>query len=286
MLGMRICLEILAALGLARNSCWAPLIKKAFNKPIDRFSTIAAIFDDEVARGGLHRGAQRIVPSFPVEINSRGNDCITASGPAIFLSNHPGAYDSLALTSQIPRNDLMLLVSDIPFLRVLENAAKHFIFVDFTASGGMQVLQQCVRNLQMGRTILFFPHREVEPDAEFMDGASEAIDGWSSSIEILLRKVPQSKVFLAITSGVFIPRFVHHPLTWLRCQPPARQKLAEFLQLLHQLSGNMMQKAHVHISFAEFMTADTSPAKSMMSDLRNQARALLWDHLHAFAKPS
>lgn len=281
MLGVRISQEITSAFGLTRNSRWATVIRRALNKPIQKFSSIAAIFDDEVVRGGLHGGAQRIAPCFPVNITSLGSDRIPASGPAIFLCNHPGAYDSLALVSQIPRNDLMLLVSDVPFLRMLENAAKHFIFVDFTPSGGMHALQRCIQNLQIGRSVLFFPHRDVEPDAEFMDGASEAIDNWSTSIEILLRKVPQSKVFLAITSGVFIPRFIHHPLTWLRRQPPARQKLAEFLQLIHQMAGSVIQKANVHISFAEFLTAGTDPAKDVMRKLHTQARDLLNNHLQA-----
>ena len=98
---------------------------------------------------------------------------------------------------------------------------------------------------------MIFAHGEVEPDPEFMPGASESIADWSSSIEIMLRKVPQTRVVIAICSGVFLPQFIHHPLTKIRHDPAARQKLAEFLQVMHQLVAGSSEKANIHISFSE-----------------------------------
>ena len=97
---------------------------------------------------------------------------------------------------------------------------------------------------------MIFAHGEVEPDPEFMPGSMESITNWSPSIEIMLRKVPQTRVVLAITSGVFLANFIHHPLTRIRHKPAARQKLAEFLQVMHQLTVKTSEKAKVHISFS------------------------------------
>jgi hypothetical protein len=280
LLGQRITQEILAAFGLPRNSRFLPLIEKIFHQPINRFAHLAAIFDEEVGQSGLNGGAQKVIPHFPLTIQTWGKECIPASGPVLIVSNHPGAYDSLALTSSIPRKDLKLLASDIPFSRALENAKNNLIYVDFTPSGGTQAIFSTMQSLQKGNAVLIFAHGEVEPDPEFMQGADESIGGWSDSIEILLRKVPQTRVVLAIASGVFIRGFIQHPLTRLRTNPAARQKLAEFLQLIHQLRGPSDQKADVHISFSEF---SFSPDKidSLMQDLRIKAKELLSNHLQA-----
>ena len=235
----------------------------------------------ESKRSGLNGGAQKVLPYFPFKITAWGREWIPSSGPLLVVANHPGAYDSLALISCIPRADLNIMVSDIPFSRALENAKKHFIYVDFTSSGGMQALLSSIQNLREERAVLVFAHGEVEPDPEFMGGASETIDDWSSSIEIMLRKAPQTQVVLAITSGVFIPGFIHHPLTWLRTNPAARQKLAEFLQLMHQLKGNSSQKADVHISFNEFQFSRSSNAKDGIQALIKQAKELLSTHQQA-----
>lgn len=285
MLGHRITQEILAAFGLPRNSRILSLFEKIFQNPIRRFSHIAAIFDDEAARSGLNGGAQKALPYFPLEITSWGKESIPSCGPVLILSNHPGAYDSLALVSCIPRADLKLLVSDIPFSRALENARKNFIYVNFTSTGGFQALMTTMQTLRNGNAILTFPRGEVEPDPEFMPGASGTINQWSDSIRILIDKVPQTRVVLAVTSGVFLPGFIHHPLVRLRKDPAARQKLAEFLQLIHQLKGKSNQKAEVHISFSEFKFSPKNQ-DNLMNELRMKERELLSFHLKSVLEHS
>jgi hypothetical protein len=283
LLGQRITQEILAAFGLPRDSRFLPLIEKIFHRPIKRFAYLAAIFDEEAAQSGLNGGAQKVIPYFPLTVKTWGKECIRPSGPVLIVCNHPGAYDSLALTSSIPRKDLKLLASDIPFSRALEKAKRNLIYVDFTPTGGAQAMISSMQSLQNRNAVLIFAHGEVEPDPEFMQGANESIGGWSNSIEILLRKVPQTRVVLAIASGVFIRGFIQHPLTRLRTNPAARQKLAEFLQLIHQLRGPSDQKADVHISFSEF---SFSPDKmeGLMRDLKIKAQELLSNHLQTVSR--
>ena len=60
----------------------------------------------------------------------RGADAIPAVGPLVIASNHPGAYDSVAIIAHLPpRPDLMVLASDIPFLRRLPNIGPHLLYV-------------------------------------------------------------------------------------------------------------------------------------------------------------
>ena len=274
----RITQEILAALGFSRNSWLTSIVGRIFRKPIERFSQIAARFEDEIPLSGLHGGAQKILADFPLDITAWGIKQIPKSGPLLIISNHPGAYDSLALVGCIPRKDLKLLVSDIPFSRALINANRDFIYVDFTASGGMQALRESVNHLHKLGALLIFVHGEVEPDPEFMPGASESIGGWSSSIEIMLRKVPQTRVVIAICSGVFLPQFIHHPLTRIRHNLASRQKLAEFLQVMYQLVAESSEKANVHISFSKLNLSRNEDGVPIMPLLIKNARDLLKEH--------
>ena len=150
----RITQEILAALGFSRNSWLTSIVGRIFRKPIERFAQIAARFEDEIPVSGLYGGAQKILGDFPLKVTAWGIEQIPKSGPVLILSNHPGAYDSLALVSCIPRQDLKLLVSDIPFSRALINANRDFIYVDFTASGGMQALRDSVNHLHNFRSFI------------------------------------------------------------------------------------------------------------------------------------
>jgi len=274
----RITEEIFVSLGFSRNSWLASIGGIIFRKPAERFAQIAARFEEEIPLSGLHGGAQKILADFPLEVTVWGVEHIPKSGPVLIISNHPGAYDSLALVSCIPRKDLKLLVSDIPFTRALSNSNRHLIYVDFTAFGGMQALRDSVNHLSNHGALLLFAHGEVEPDPEFMSGATESFTAWSPSIEIMLRKVPQTRVVIAIASGVFLPQFIHHPLTRIRHNPASRQKLAEFLQVIHQLVAKSSEKANVHISFSESnLTLDTSNFPVMPTLIKN-ARQLLKEH--------
>jgi len=263
-------------LGLTSFLDWITVSKTV--KPAERFAQSAARFEDEVSLSGLHGGAQKIVGDFPLEVTAWGIEQIPKSGPVLIISNHPGAYDSLALVSCIPRKDLKLLVSDIPFSRAFINAKRDFIYVDFTASGGMQALWDSVNHLRNFGALLVFAHGEVEPDSEFMPGASESIAGWSSSIEIMLHKVPQTQIVIAICSGVFLPQFIHHPLTKIRHDPASRQKLAEFLQVMHQLVAGSSEKANVHISFSRLNLSQNENGIPSMPQLIKYARGVLKEH--------
>jgi len=66
-------------------------------------------------------------------------------------------------------------------------------------------------------------------------GSLENLKNWSPSLEIMLRKAPETQLSLAMVSGVLMRRFVHHPLTLLRHhRPPAHRRVhAGYLAVDH-----------------------------------------------------
>ena len=276
----RITDEIFFALGMPRSGLLRRVFGWLFYLPADRFGHIAARFENEVTRDGLGAGAVSVMHDFSLSATVRGVENIPLSGPTLILSNHPGAYDSVVITAQIPRRDLTLVVSDVPFSRALEAASPHFIFVSTDMAERMSSLRAMVQHLKDGGALLLFPLGEVEPDPAFMPGAAETMAGWSHSIEILLRKVPETRLVIEIASGVLLPRFVYNPITRLRRMPYHQQKLGELLQIFQQmLAPKSVEKINMHISFSKPIRLAELPPGEVMPAVIRRARLALAEHI-------
>lgn len=280
-LSKRITEEIFIALGCKRNGLMNRIFGFLFRLPTQRFARIAAQFENDVIDVGPMVGARNALPKFAMQVDTRGQENIPTKGPVLIVSNHPGGLDSLALVSQIPRKDITALVSDIPFLHALSGIQKHVIYVNFKAIGGMAALRTAIEHLRNAGAILLFAHGEVEPDPETMSGASETIPDWSQSIEVMLRKVPETALVIATISNVLLSRFVNSPITRLRRQPTRKQKLAEFTQVILQMLSPDRLQVHPHISFSHPMKLDGGIKKQMPS-ITQRAQEQLNEHLNYF----
>jgi hypothetical protein len=279
----RITDEIFFALGMKRQGLLQRMLGRLVWKPADRFGHIAANFENEVRRAGLGAGACRVMQDFGLSVNACGIEQIPPRGPLLILANHPGAYDSVVITSCIPRPDLKLVVSDVPFTRALETASPYFIYVSTDTVERMSALRQAVEHLKQGGAILLFASGEVEPDPAFMPGAAATIQTWSRSIEIMLRKAPETRLQIAIASGVLLPRFVYHPITRIRKMPYHQQKLGELLQILQQLLfPRSVAPIRVRVSFSRPVLAADLAGEELMPSVIQHAREKLAEHLEIF----
>ncbi len=257
------------------------LLGPLFKRPAARFGRIAAVADEEAGRSGLSGGARRILPDFNLTVSARGEENIPANGPLLIVSNHPGALDSIAILSCIPRKDVSVLISDVPFTRALPAAGRHFIFVPLRTGGRGPALRAAINHLRKGEALLLFAHGDVEPDPEVSPGAADAIQSWSRSIELMLREVSECRLQAAIVSGVLMRRFLSRPIVKIRRTPARRQKLAEVLQLCQQIVSPKSVRTDAHISFANPVRgADLDPEETMPAVIKI-ARELLQDHLAA-----
>jgi len=263
------------------------LVGRLVYRPTTRFSRIFAEADERAQREGLPGAGESLARSLNVSVTSTGQAGIPAQGPLLVVSNHPGAYDSVALCASIPRPDLKIIVFETGFYRTLENIRQRMIFATQDASGRMLALRQSIAHLQAGGAILTFGTGEIDPDPAVEPGAREALREWKSSLEIMLRKTPQTQLALAMVSGVLQRRFLTHPLTWFQRPGMDRRRLAEFLQVIRQLLRPDPVSAQVRLDFSAPVSTDTLSAESsgqrLMPAVTARAAALLDEHLHSHA---
>jgi 1-acyl-sn-glycerol-3-phosphate acyltransferase len=277
----RITDEIVKAMGISPQGLLRRVIGPFFRLPAGRFAAVMARADAAIRVEGLPGGGRSVLRDFGLEPVVRGAESIPAAGPLIVASNHPGAYDSVALMAAVPRPDLKVVLSDVGFTRAFEAAGRHFVFAAETTAGRSRALRDSLRHLEAGGALLIYPHTEVEPDPETSPGAAEALADWSRSLEIMARRVPAAAIQVAIASGVILPRFARHPFVRVRRDPARRQKLAEFLQVATGMVFPRLVRPRIHLSFAEPVAAARLPAGGVGPAVLAIARRLLESHLSA-----
>ncbi|HEX2694342.1 MAG TPA: lysophospholipid acyltransferase family protein [Acidobacteriota bacterium] len=271
--------EIFYTLGQSRTGAPRRIFGPLFRHPAGRLGLIAARADEAAATSGISGAARRILPDLSLRVSPRGTEAIPADGPLLIVANHPGGLDSVAVLASIPRNDMNVVISDVPFTRAFGAAGRYFVFAPPGPAGRAAALRTAIERLRAGEALLIFPHGDVEPDPEMGPGSPESIGNWSRSLEIMLRNAPGTRLMVAIASGALSPRFARSPLVRIRRSAPRRQKLAEVLQFIRQVTRPGSVRLDIHLSFAEPVEGADLIAKGTMPAVAAIAHRLLANHM-------
>lgn len=181
-----------------------------FRVPSRRLGRILARFDEDVAAIGLARAAKSVVERLGARTVVEGAP--PAHGAALVVTNHPGAYDSLATMAAIARDDVALLAAERAFLRAMPNVSRHFVFVTDSrdasnAAGRAAGLRSAVDWLRAGKVLVQYGAGAIEPDARFA-AANDVLGEWWAGTGVLAGRaaalgVPVVPLFV---SGVHSPR--------------------------------------------------------------------------------
>ncbi|MCX7609313.1 MAG: 1-acyl-sn-glycerol-3-phosphate acyltransferase [Anaerolineales bacterium] len=227
--------EIFKALGWGRRHPLRLPFAPLFSGVGRRFVRIALRFDQDVAEHGFREAARRLLPHFVRQIEASGVEQIPTEGPLLIVSNHPGTVDGVAIAAHLPRSDLKIVVSGVPFIRHLRATARHLIYSSLDAFERMKVVRESIRHLEEGGAVLLFPSGGLDPDPAVMPGALQALEEWSPSLEVILRRVPAARVLITFVSGVLHPAWARSPVIYLRRGRRNQQRVAEFFQVMEQL---------------------------------------------------
>lgn len=267
--------DLLDAAGL-RSWQRTPL-RHLFRAPARRFAQLAHAFDQRVGAQGLAAGSAWLLQQMTAGLDLGGSSQVPGSGPLLLLANHPGMTDTVALLSALARRpDLRVVAADRPFLRALPCVARSLILLPEDGGGHLAVLRAATAHLQQGGALLSFPAGRIEPDPVTAGPgrALRALDHWSHSAALLLRRVPQAQWLVALVGNVVSADAQRHPLTWLRRSEADKEKLAAALQVAlpryHGLTARIAFGAPMPSmgDAAALQTAVTAQARRLIADLQ------------------
>ena len=247
--------EILNAAGLPSRAALEALVRLVLGKATMGLARIGVTFERLAASEGFPSACAWALTNWCSRVRGRGTELVAREGPLLVVSNHAGAYDSLAIASLLERRDLRIIASDISFLKHLPQARSSFIFVTQKVNERMLGLRAAVRHLSAGGAVLLFGTGLVDPDPEVYDGAELELENWSGSIDAILRRVPGCLVSASIVSGILSRRWARHPLTMLRSVGWQRRRLAEFGQVIEQLVRPGRHLVAPNVSFSPSVPA-------------------------------
>jgi hypothetical protein len=179
------------------------LVRAAAAVPNARLGRILGRFDADVGRLGLGRAARAVLETMGARVEQDG--ACPAGGAVLVVTNHPGAYDALAIMASLGRDDVAFLAAERAFLRAMPRLARHLVFVDDVAipkrSSG---LRRALDWLDGGRVLVQFGAGAIEPDARFTRRGEELLGEWNEGTGLLASH--SDATVPCFVSGVHSPR--------------------------------------------------------------------------------
>lgn len=248
--------EIFKVMGARADGLIRAWFRPLLTPIVARFARQAAAFDSYVAQHGFQQSAKAWLDKWFPGVQIVGKEQLPAQGALLIAANHPGTFDSLAVASAVPRRDLRIVASANPFFRTLPNIRSYLIYSTRDTHVRMATIRGALRHLKSGGALLIFPSGRIEPDPlHFKDAGRQALNRWSASLKLILSKVPEVNLALAINSGFVASEYIRTPFARLFSNDEDRQIIAEFLQVIHQVVFNRRISSQPRIIFGEPIAA-------------------------------
>jgi hypothetical protein len=272
-----LCMELFKALGFQRDGLISRALSPLARKSIHRFAEIAVGFDHRVQNLGFQAASRWILPNFIEGMNVIGLEAIPHEGPLLVAANHPGAYDSLVITGNLPRDDIKIVVNiPLDFISELPSTLPHFLYAPPDPHVRMTVVRSALQHLKDGGALLLFASGGIDPDPDSMPDGGESFSKWSRSLEIFMRRVPETQLLITIVSGILTPKYVHHVFTHFRKTRPDKQRISEFFQVMRQMLSPGKFHQRPKVSFAYPLNTgnlpDASNPTNFLPNVTTQAR--------------
>ena len=202
--------------------------------PVRYFSKFFIELDEQVENNGAPAAGRWLANRFVDDIRIQGFDNIPKEGPIMVVSNHPGAYDSFCILASMGREDLNAIISDIRVFMELPHVASHLIYTNEKVEVRMLAIREAIKRLQDGQSFLIFPTGLIDPDPSFMEGVYDELMNWSNSVELFLRRAPETQLVVTTVSHVLQPKWMKNPLLRTQKTEMTKRRMAEFIQVLNQ----------------------------------------------------
>lgn len=248
--------DLVSSFGWQDMPLLAALVRRAFVSPAHKFARQMMDFDNLIGQTSLAEASQTIMQRLYVQdVRVHGREHIPSTGPALFLSNHPGMADTISLFAAIDRSDLKIIALHRPFLASLVNVTRDLFYISDDANERMRAVRGASAHLRKGGSALTFPAGSIEPDPLVYPGALDSLSKWTDSAGVFARFARDVKIVPVLVSGVIWERTARHWLTRFKRTRAEREKLAAALQLLAMVTRDA-RPTTVHVQFARPITVD------------------------------
>ena len=274
--------EVIKSMGLSARKWARALLPPLISPATRRFAELFATFDQDARQLGMIEAARIFLPHLVRSCQQSGASSVPKAGPLLVAANHPGATDAVAIAASLPRHDLKIVITDVPFTRSLLAADDHLIYTPHEPVARANTVREILRHLANGGAVLIFPSGHLDPDPAFMAGAEEGLEDWSRSVALILRRAPQTWLLVTVVEGVLEPRFMSHPLVRLGPKGWEGQRLAEVLQIMQQMVFRTRYALSPRVTFGPPIAAatlrDQSPSAHLLKAIVDYARQVLALH--------
>lgn len=277
--------QLMGVMGLKHPSWITRIIYPIFRSPTRRMAGYLVEVDQNISDIGWNAAVKQFMAHLVSNVHLMGQENIPQEGPLMVIANHPAAYDVVILAACVPRDDLKIIASDIPIVQLMPHIRQHSIPVPYNIPYRLQTVRSAIAHLKDAGSLLIFPRGNVEPDPAVTPGAEQSMEGWSKSIELFLRSVPETISVVAGVSGMLSAGWFKNPLikSWKKYEQ--RQKVAEIFQVATQLLTGRTPTIAPMINFSPPLSIIDlggvgAPQGALLAGLVAQVRHLLLDHPH------
>jgi hypothetical protein len=248
--------DLVSSFGWEQQPFLASLVRRFFICPAQQFAQQMVDFDNNVGKLGLAEASRQILRQrYVYDVRVHGREHVPATGPALFLSNHPGMTDTISLFLAIGRLDLNIIALHRSFLAALTNTANNLFFIDDEPAKRLHAIRQISSHLRAGHAGLTFPAGSIEPDPDVYPGAIASLNNWVDSAGTFVRFAKDAQIVPVLVSSVIWQKAAHHLLTRLKRTRVGREKLAAALQLLAMVTRDA-RPTTTHVRFAKPISLD------------------------------
>ena len=187
------------------------MARYALHTLVRQLSSTALEYDARVGQHGLVAASDWLLAEVTGGVAASGVAAIPQQGPLLIASNHPGLTDAMAIFATLRRDDLRIVAAERAILDLLPHIGRYLIHVPDDPTRRRTAVRQVAAHLRAGGAVLTFPYGAIEPDPALYADAPLTLAGWSRSIELFTRLVPETPVLPVAVSGVLSPAALRHP---------------------------------------------------------------------------
>jgi hypothetical protein len=192
------------------------LVSMLATVPSARLGRSLARFDAELATAGVGVAATALLRRFGAAVDVEG--ALPPRGAVLVVTNHPGAYDSIAMLAAARRDDVALVAAERTFLAAMPRFREHLVFVadsrdKESVMGRTAGLRRALAWLGAGRVLVQYGAGAIEPDVRFARPGDDVLGEWSVGTGALAAYAAKqgAAIVPALVSGVHSRRAMALP---------------------------------------------------------------------------